>query len=110
FGIQFRGGCSCAGTYGHYLLNIPPEVSHKITDRIDLGDYSEKPGWIRLSIHPIMTDEEIHSIIDGIRQLAENYQTWQKDYRYNPHTNEYTHVSAPVSESEMVARWFELKQ
>ena len=110
FGIQFRGGCSCAGTYGHYLLNIPPEVSHKITDRIDLGDYSEKPGWIRLSIHPIMTNEEMHFIIDGIRQLSENYQTWQKDYRYDPHTNEYAHVSTPVNESEMVARWFELRQ
>ncbi len=59
FGIQTRGGCSCAGTYGHYLLNIDPGRSHHITDLIDKGDYSEKPGWIRVSLHPTMTDEEV---------------------------------------------------
>jgi len=38
FGIQVRGGCSCAGTYGHYLLNVTPEHSRSITDQIDRGE------------------------------------------------------------------------
>ena len=52
YGIQTRGGCSCAGTYGHILLNIDYDKSHEITDMIDGGDLSRKPGWVRVSIHP----------------------------------------------------------
>src|SRR5690606_14311487 len=62
FGIQTRGGCSCAGTYGHYLLHVLPDQSNKITSLINEGDLSEKPGWIRLSIHPTMTNQEIRYI------------------------------------------------
>ena len=80
FGIQTRGGCSCAGTYGHYLLNVSKEQSKKITDKIDAGDYSSKPGWIRLSIHPTMTDAEIKYIIHAIKTLASNHSKWQSDY------------------------------
>jgi selenocysteine lyase/cysteine desulfurase len=50
YGIQVRGGCSCAGTYGHYLLNVSYDYSHSITDQIDGGNLSLKPGWIRLSV------------------------------------------------------------
>ncbi|MFZ2494927.1 MAG: aminotransferase class V-fold PLP-dependent enzyme, partial [Candidatus Saccharimonadales bacterium] len=49
FGIQVRGGCSCAGTYGHYLLHVSKQHSHRITEMIEHHDLSEKPGWIRLS-------------------------------------------------------------
>jgi len=54
FGIQMRGGCSCAGTYGHYLLHVGWQVSKEITDLIEQGDLSRKPGWVRLSLHPTM--------------------------------------------------------
>ena len=30
FGIQTRGGCACAGTYGHYLLEVGQATSFKI--------------------------------------------------------------------------------
>jgi len=80
FGIQTRGGCSCAGTYGHYLLNVNREESKKITDRINKGDCSTKPGWIRLSVHPTHTDAEIYYMIDAIKQLAENHHYWSADY------------------------------
>ncbi len=63
YGIQTRGGCSCAGTYGHYLLHVDPEHSKRVTDKINRGDLSEKPGWVRMSIHPTMTNEEIFYII-----------------------------------------------
>ncbi|GAB5552141.1 MAG: aminotransferase class V-fold PLP-dependent enzyme [Saprospiraceae bacterium] len=80
FGIQVRGGCSCAGTYGHYLLNVTPETSNNITDLINHGDCSLKPGWIRMSIHPTMTNAELMFILDSIEQLAEHHQEWVKDY------------------------------
>ena len=50
FGIQVRGGCSCAGTYGHFLLQVDQEYSKSITDMINEGDLSCKPGWVRLSM------------------------------------------------------------
>jgi selenocysteine lyase/cysteine desulfurase len=81
FGIQTRGGCSCAGTYGHYLLNVNREYSKKITDLIDAGNCSTKPGWIRLSIHPTHTNDEINFMMSAVKQLAEHHQDWKKDYR-----------------------------
>ncbi|RYD89769.1 MAG: aminotransferase class V-fold PLP-dependent enzyme, partial [Sphingobacteriales bacterium] len=59
FGIQTRGGCSCAGTYGHYLLHVDQEQSNYLTDKISAGDLIQKPGWIRMSIHPTTTNAEI---------------------------------------------------
>ncbi len=83
FGIQTRGGCSCAGTYGHFLLNVSPEYSNTITSEINEGNCSNKPGWIRMSIHPTHTNEEIEYVMDAIKQLAENYQEWIKGYDIN---------------------------
>ena len=80
FGIQTRGGCSCAGTYGHYLLNVSEEYSSKITSQINNGDCSIKPGWIRLSIHPTDSNENIAYILEGISELAKKHNKWKHDY------------------------------
>jgi selenocysteine lyase/cysteine desulfurase len=80
FGIQTRGGCSCAGTYGHYLLNIDEDYSQDMADRILHGDCSTRPGWIRMSIHPTTTDAEVDHCITAIQQLADNFQDWISDY------------------------------
>ncbi len=106
FGIQARGGCSCAGTYGHYLLNISRDYSRKITDKIDEGDLSTKPGWIRFSIHPIMTDGEISLIVSAIKELVKNFKRWQEDYTYNPQTNEFVSIHTNDQELKMVQNWF----
>ena len=106
FGIQTRGGCSCAGTYGHYLLNISKDHSKQITDKINVGDLSAKPGWIRLSIHPIMTDSEINLILFALKELVKNFTHWQEDYRYNPETDEFDNIHARGLELKMVQNWF----
>jgi selenocysteine lyase/cysteine desulfurase len=90
FGIQTRGGCSCAGTYGHRLLNVDEALSQKIRDAIHSGDLSSKPGWIRLSIHPTMTDDEVKFIMDAIASTASNFREWMADYDYDTSSNEYT--------------------
>ncbi|NNM17646.1 MAG: aminotransferase class V-fold PLP-dependent enzyme, partial [Croceitalea sp.] len=79
FGIQTRGGCSCAGTYGHFLLNVTQEYSKTITDMVNAGDCSTKPGWIRLSIHPTHTNNEIYFICTAIKALSINYAEWVND-------------------------------
>jgi len=71
FGIQSRGGCSCAGTYGHLLLDIGEERSYQILDSLRAGDNWSKPGWVRLSVHPTMTDAEIDYIIDAVEITVE---------------------------------------
>ncbi len=107
FGIQVRGGCSCAGTYGHYLLNVSQHYSNNITCKIDQGDLTEKPGWIRLSLHPTMSDEDINAIIYAIKELEHNHKTWAKDYAYDCNSNEFIHHKADQSDKERVLSWFE---
>ncbi|WP_338472633.1 aminotransferase class V-fold PLP-dependent enzyme [Niallia sp. XMNu-256] len=92
YGIQVRGGCSCAGTYGHYLLNIDKSTSKQLVEKISHGDLSVKPGWVRFSLHPIMTDEEILTFIGAIREIIENMDEWKKDYVYDPASNDYFYV------------------
>ncbi|MFO7977517.1 MAG: aminotransferase class V-fold PLP-dependent enzyme [Bacteroidales bacterium] len=108
FGIQARGGCACAGTYGHFLLDVDYEHSQQITDRISSGDLSQKPGWIRLSLHPTTSDQEVRQIVDAVRQIQANHQQWAQDYRYFPRQNEFRHVNAPESYIVRVKDWFSL--
>jgi len=89
FGIQSRGGCSCAGTYGHILLHIGSDRSKRITDMIDRGDLSLKPGWARLSLHPTMRDEEIDYIADSLEEIMRHHETWAEAYRFNSKTGDF---------------------
>ena len=108
FGIQTRGGCSCAGTYGHHLLHVDQEMSNDLVCQITSGDLFKKPGWIRMSIHPTTTSDEIKFVCDSIISLAENHSTWEKEYTYNGKNNEFVHEKALNSEKVMVAKWFSI--
>ncbi len=108
FGVQARGGCACAGTYGHYLLNVSHDRSKKITDKINTGDLSEKPGWIRISLHPTMTDAELIFILDAIKKIVKNNKRWETDYLYNKHTNEFRHKKE-IPLKNRIDSWFSLK-
>jgi selenocysteine lyase/cysteine desulfurase len=93
YGIQTRGGCSCAGTYGHILLHVDIDTSKIITEKISHGDLSLKPGWIRMSIHPIMKDSEIGLILKAIKELSQCHLDIAKEYVYDEHSNEFHHIS-----------------
>ena len=109
FGVQARGGCSCAGTYGHYLLNVDPSRSKHITDRIDHGDFSEKPGWVRLSFHPTTTTADVKHCIGAVADIVRHHAAWSKDYEYSSATNEYAHKSGDADARLRVERWFALE-
>lgn len=106
FGIQVRGGCSCAGTYGHYLLHVDQENSRSITDEITRGNLSAKPGWIRMSVHPTTSDEELDYILEAINQLAANFEAWKNDYVYERSKNEFVYKDNKIDEVKMVQNWF----
>ncbi|MCA0131767.1 aminotransferase class V-fold PLP-dependent enzyme [Winogradskyella alexanderae] len=110
FGIQTRGGCSCAGTYGHYLLHVDQQTSKELTDEISIGDLVRKPGWIRMSIHPTTTNNEIEFVCDSIIQLADNHKLWSKDYEYSRSNNEFIHKSQLSKTSDLsdLDSWFEI--
>ncbi|MEL6674633.1 MAG: aminotransferase class V-fold PLP-dependent enzyme [Bacteroidota bacterium] len=106
YGIQVRGGCSCAGTYGHHLLEISRERSSQIRSQIELGINCQKPGWIRMSIHPTMSNQELQYILSAIHEVAVNHPAWGEDYRYDNRSNEYIHLKQPISRQAMVDQWF----
>ena len=108
FGIQTRGGCSCAGTYGHYLLNVDQSASKSIEEKILEGCLIERPGWIRMSIHPTMTNAEIHFICDAIAETAKNHNKWKSDYQYNSIKNEFVHKGNPNTEKIISKDWFKI--
>lgn len=108
YGIQVRGGCACAGTYGHILLNVDYEQSKKITNKINYGDLSEKPGWVRLSLHPTMTNAQLSFVANAVREVSANHVKWSEDYIYNNRINEFRHKNEPIDKTEYVKDWFTL--
>ena len=106
FGIQTRGGCSCAGTYGHFLLNVDQETSNRIKGEILLGCNTKKPGWVRLSLHPTITTKELDFICNALQELSENIEVWSKEYVYDATKNDYVHKSVKSIEKALVSSWF----
>ncbi len=107
FGIQVRGGCSCAGTYGHFLLNVDIDTSHSITKKIDGGDLTEKPGWVRVSLHPTMTNEELNYVIRAVEQVAQNIKEWEKEYDFCAETGEFCHKNEK-NLNDNLNEWFKI--
>lgn len=88
FGVQARGGWSCASTYGHYLFDIDKDSSKELGARIDASNMTGKPGWVRISLHPTMTNVELEEIIDAVKEICTNKQ-WADEYYFEPTNNEY---------------------
>jgi len=71
FGIQSRAGCSCAGPYGHRLLDIDEETSEEYRSCVVDGFSGIKPGWCRISMHYVMDDLEVDFLLDAIDFIAQ---------------------------------------
>lgn len=108
YGIQTRGGCACAGTYGHFLLEVSYEQSQEITDKINTGDLSDKPGWVRWSLHPTMKDSEVDLMMKALNHIIPNINKYSKDYNYDNRTNSFFHKDDKGDE-ELMKKWFSLK-
>ncbi len=70
FGIQMRGGCSCAGPYGHYLLNIDLTHSKKLSKVVEDGFGCMKPGWVRFNLNYFISADEMDYILQAIRLVS----------------------------------------
>jgi len=96
FGIQSRGGCSCAGPYGHRLLAIDAARSHAYRDEVTHGCDGIKPGWIRVNFNYFITDTVRDYLIDAVDLVATSGHRLLADYRFDPHTGLWHHHAGPT--------------
>ncbi len=92
FGIQSRGGCSCAGPYGHLLLGIGEEQSEKYRNLTLKGLEGFKIGWVRLNVHYIMAEEDVDYILKAIKFITKSGHLFLKKYTFNAKTGEWKHI------------------
>jgi selenocysteine lyase/cysteine desulfurase len=96
FGIQSRGGCSCAGPYGHRLLGIDLERSHEFEREITRGCEGIKPGWVRVNFNYFLDDAVADYVIDAVLLVARDGWRLLPDYRFEPETGLWKHRAGPV--------------
>jgi len=96
FGIQSRGGCSCAGPYGHRLLGIDLERSHEFEREIAGGCEGIKPGWVRVNFNYFISEPVFDYIVDAVRMVARHGWRLLGDYRFDPVTGLWRHRRGPA--------------
>ncbi len=89
YGIQARGGCACAGPYGHRLLGIDRAESERIHDALASGQMVEKPGWTRLNFSYLMAEDTVRYILDSVSALVRDLDRWAPLYALDPATGQY---------------------
>jgi selenocysteine lyase/cysteine desulfurase len=101
FGIQSRGGCSCAGPYGHRLLGIDVEKSREFEREIGRGCEGIKPGWVRVNFNYFISETVFRFILEAVNLVAEHGWRLLGQYDFDPHTGLWRHVrgraEAPMS-------------
>ena len=85
-------------------------MSKAITDKINHGDLSQKPGWVRWSLHPTMTGQEINLFLQALTEIVANISSLEKDYIYSSKLNEFIHRSEtdPKIQDKIVKDWFSM--
>ncbi len=96
FGIQSRGGCSCAGPYGHRLLGIDIERSHEFEREITGGCEGIKPGWVRVSFNYFISDTVFEYIVRAVTMIAEHGHKLIPQYRFALDTGLWRHENGPI--------------
>jgi len=96
FGIQARGGCSCAGPYGHRLLGIDLDRSHEFDREINHGCEGIKPGWVRVNFNYFISEAVFSYIVEAVRLVAKDGWRLLGDYRFDPATGLWRHRRGPA--------------
>lgn len=83
FGIQVRGGCSCAGPYGHELLNLGQDYSDAIEQAVADGFPILKLGWVRLNFNYFIGTETFEYLMRAVELIAEYGWKLHNHYKYD---------------------------
>jgi hypothetical protein len=98
FGIQTRGGCSCAGPYGQELLGMDFDIVHKFEDAL-LESFNNKkanvslvhlkPGWSRLNLNYFFDEKIVDFVLKAVDFVG--YHAWEflPLYKFDLNTNEW---------------------
>ena len=97
FGIQSRAGCSCAGPYGHRLLDIDQETSERYRHAVQDGYCGMKPGWCRIGLHWVMDDAEVDYIVGAVHFIAKYGHHFLSEYDFDLYTGTWGHRQLPVN-------------
>lgn len=103
FGIQSRGGCSCAGPYGHRLLGIDLETSHRFERGILAGCEGIKPGWTRIGFNYFLSETVFEYLLDAVERIAEEGWKLLPQYRFEPATGQWRHRQRPLRPTARLA-------
>ena len=95
FGIQARGGCSCAGPYGHRLLDIDLDTSHEFEREILHGCEGIKPGWTRVNFNYFIDEDTFRYLVEAVHLIASYGYRLLPDYWFDPLTGLWRHREAP---------------
>lgn len=95
FGIQARGGCACAGPYGHRLLDIDDERSQRYLQGVQAGYEGIKPGWTRINFNYFISEEEFEFLLDAVEFVAEYGDRFLPFYAFDWHSGAWRHNKAP---------------
>src|SRR3954451_13749725 len=96
FGIQSRGGCSCAGPYGHRLLGIDLERSHAFEAEIAHGCEGIKPGWVRVNLNYFISEAVLEYLLEAVSIVASDGWRLLHDYRFDPVSGLWHHRNGPI--------------
>jgi hypothetical protein len=91
FGIQARGGCSCAGPYGHRLLGIDIETSHEFEREITGGCEGIKPGWVRVNFNYFISENVFRFILEAVHLIAQHGWKLLPHYDFEPQSGVWIH-------------------
>jgi hypothetical protein len=91
FGIQARGGCSCAGPYGHRLLNIDLTRSRAYEKEILRGCEGVKPGWCRVNFNYFVSRRVFEYILEAVSLVASEGWKLLPLYRFEPDSGQWVH-------------------
>jgi selenocysteine lyase/cysteine desulfurase len=95
FGIQARGGCSCAGPYGHQLLGIGADRAAAIQTQVSQGFLGAKPGWARVNLHFTMSSSTVDYVIEAVDLIGRYGRRLLPDYRFDPASGHWRHARTP---------------
>lgn len=96
FGIQARGGCSCAGPYGHRLLGIDLDTSHAFEREISHGCEGIKPGWVRVNFNYFISEPVFEYIVQAVDLIAQHGVKLLPQYRFDTVTGRWHHRNGAV--------------
>lgn len=96
FGIQSRGGCSCAGPYGHRLLGIDLAKSHEFETEIARGCEGIKPGWVRVNFNYFLSEAVFSYIVRAVEMIADDGWRLAGDYLFETSSGLWRHRTGPV--------------